>query len=662
MRARDVYKATPILLAILLILLTVMSSSAREEEGFLPTAGLGAFTPTQKIAPDLYSALGTLVENETMTVIVRLYAQADLSDIQDRSRTIRLRRTVERLRSQADNTQQQLRTLLANRYTQGEVNWVAYYWIFNGLAVNATADVVYELAARPEVASITADKIAALAAPAAYDGPVVPNLNVVSAPALWDLGFRGQNIVVANMDTGVDLNHPDLITRWRGGSNSWFDPNGQHPTIPTDLNGHGTWTMGVMVGDDNGSAAIGVAPDAQWIAVKIFDDQGVATATVIHLGFQWLLDPDNDPLTDDAPHVVNNSWTFQSPGCDLEFQGDLTALRTAGILPIFAAGNAGPGSSSSYSPGNNPGALAVGATNNNDGIYFKSSRGPATCGGPTTTYPELVAPGVNIRSTDLFGLYATDTGTSMAAPHIAGGLALILSAFPDLSVPDQEAILLNGAVDLGSVGPDDTYGYGRLDLLASYQWWLGQSGSPTPTPTVSNTPGPTDTPPPPTATHTSSATPTNTPPQPTATNTPLPATATSTTTPTATNTPVLSSATPTALSNTIHVGDLEDNSAFASNPSRWNAVVTVTVHDGRENPVAGVTVNSTFTFEPRTINRTCLTNSIGQCDLIVNNILSAQASSGVMTVTNVSGTLPYASSDNHDPDGGSSGTAITVAP
>ena len=90
---------------------------------------------------------------------------------------------------------------------------------------------------------------------------------------------------------------------WRGGSNSWYDPYGQHPAVPTDMSGHGTWTMGVMVGGDAGGTSLGVAPEAQWISVKIFNDQGGATATAIHLGFQWLLDPDGDPATPDAPDV-----------------------------------------------------------------------------------------------------------------------------------------------------------------------------------------------------------------------------------------------------------------------------------------------------------------------------------------------------------------------
>ena len=227
--------------------------------------------------------------------------------------------------------------------------------------------------------------------------------------------------------------------------------------------------MGVMVGGDGGGTSIGVAPDAQWIAVKIFNDQGSATTARIHQGFQWLLDPDGNPSTPDAPNVVNNSWTLGSIGCNLEFQLDLQSLRAAGIEPVFAAGNFGSGASTSASPGNNPEAFAVGAASNADLIWSGSSSGPSACGEPQTTFPELVAPGVSVRSSDLFGLYGQLTGTSLAAPHVAGALALLLDAYPNLGVDAQEDALEATAVDLGFPGADDTYGYGRLDILAAYE-------------------------------------------------------------------------------------------------------------------------------------------------------------------------------------------------
>jgi subtilisin family serine protease len=293
-------------------------------------------------------------------------------------------------------------------------------------------------------------------------------VTLVNAPALWDRGFRGQGIVVANLDTGVDATHPDLAARWRGGTNSWYDASGQHRATPVDVNGHGTLTMGMMAGGDAGGAAIGVAPGARWIAAKIFDDRGRSTVARIHQSFQWLLDPDRNPATADAPHVVSSSWSMSGAGCDLEFQPDLRSLRAAGILPVFSAGNDGPLAGSVASPANNPEAFAVGATDNGDGLYPYSGRGPSVCAGSMAL--AITAPGVDVRSTDTGGGYAVASGTSLSAPQAAGALALLLNAFGPLTADRQRAALEQGARDLGPAGPDADSGYGRLDAAAAYDW------------------------------------------------------------------------------------------------------------------------------------------------------------------------------------------------
>ena len=494
-----------------------------------------------KIAPQVLEQIQRLEGTEEMiTVIVELKSQVDLSGIQGSNKKARRRKILKALRKHAKKSQKRIKQLLREYGLRQKVRKSESFWVLNGLSVTATGDVVTALASLPEVRIILPNsEISAPPVPATGSTPEV-NISLVNAPALWDLGYRGQGVLVASLDTGVDLNHPDLTTKWRGGTNSWFDPYGENAT-PVDVagnsSGHGTGTMGIIVGGDAGGTAIGVAPDAQWIAAKIFNNQGSATTAAIHAAYQWVLDPDNDPNSDDAPDIVNNSWTFQAPGCDLQFQADLQALRASGILPIFSAGNAGPGVGSSVSPPNNPEAFAVGAVDNNDQIYNSGSRGPSSCGEPQNTFPEMVAPGVNVRSSDRFGLYQNATGTSLAAPHAAGGLALLLSFDPALTVEEQENALINGAIDLGPIGPDDEFGHGRLDLLASYQWLQNSSATNTPTATTTSTPLATLTATPTitltaTTTNTSTATPTAT-----ATNTPtVQPTATATSTPAATPT------------------------------------------------------------------------------------------------------------------------------
>ncbi len=400
----------------------------------------------------------------TSTVLVTMREQAVVSSPRGAGRAEAVTKTIRTLKSIARTSQTQIRRRLDSWSEQGLVTRVTPLWITNALSVTATDAVIAQLATRADVASVTSDRITLTPATG-----VEPNIGVVKAPGVWNQGYRGKGVVVASLDSGVDVSHPDLAGQWRGGVNSWFDPYNQHPTTPTDLTGHGTATMGVMVGGSAGGTAIGVAPGAKWIAAKIFNDQGSATLTALHQAFQWVLDPDQDPTTDDAPQVVNGSWSIGTgPGCDLSFQPDVQALRAAGIVPVFAAGNYGPGASTSVSPANYPESLSVGAVTNNDAIYSGSSRGPSTCGGRTRVFPDLVAPGVGIKTTDRYGQYQSASGTSVAAPHVAGALALLLGASPGLPPGSPESAMTSSVVDLGVAGPDDTFGAGRLDVLAGF--------------------------------------------------------------------------------------------------------------------------------------------------------------------------------------------------
>ncbi|HOZ62755.1 MAG TPA: S8 family serine peptidase [Burkholderiaceae bacterium] len=373
---------------------------------------------------------------------------------------------------------------------QGAVK-VRDLWLINAVALTVPAVAVKALAALDGVATVDLDAFVqggrSQRTPAPRNAPgevrvaVVPpvaskdiptpdfkqakpgwNLASIHVPELWAMGHTGKGVVVATMDTGVDDEHPDLRGKWRGGANSWFDPHGEEP-YPYDALGHGTQSLGVVLGNPD----IGVAPQARWIGVRLFDNNGRASMSDIHRAFQWLLDPDGDPSTMDAPVVVNASWALTGRGsgsCILEFDDDVRILKRAGIVVVFAAGNDGPLPKTSNSPGNNPGVMSVGAVDRDMEIARQTSRGPSSCDGKI--FPKLLAPGVNIRTSDLsyggVASYTNVSGSSLAAPHVTGVLALLSGAFPRASVAQLENALTQSAVIVGD-GP-----LVHLDALAAF--------------------------------------------------------------------------------------------------------------------------------------------------------------------------------------------------
>jgi len=445
--------------------------------GLLLGVMVGNAVQAQTIEPELLRAVRASAPDREFPVIVTLSEQPDLAALQGLDRKARRGQLVAALQSHAAAHQAPILGYLnavGARKTRS-------LWMVNAVATTINGAALEALANLPSVAGIRADAVVtgpqtsfAGAAPQSW------NLFMVNAPVVWDHGYTGQGIVVANVDSGVDGNHPALAGKWRGGANSWYDPRGQY-TAPYDPSGHGTQTMGLMVGVNGDGLAVGVAPDATWIAAKAFDDAGNAYVSDLHLSYQWLLDPDGDPASDDAPDVVNSSWSLTNEGtCSTEFEQDIQMLKMAGIAVAFSAGNYGPSPGSDASPANNSNGFAAGAVDVNADIGLFSSRGPSACDG--TIFPEVVAPGIEVETTDLsFGgldLYAIVTGTSFSAPHVAGGMALLMQAFPAASVNEIESALRDSARDLGPADADNDYGYGLVDLAGAFDL-LNQLPAPT---------------------------------------------------------------------------------------------------------------------------------------------------------------------------------------
>jgi serine protease AprX len=466
-----------------------MSANSLQVAGALALAAILGGTPLHAragaIAPGLSRELAARAPGDEVDVIVQLVERVDPARFAVRDRRTRDGRLERALR---EASARNLPPVLAELRAIG-ARGMRELWIAGAVAATVPAGEVPRLALLPGVQQVRLDAVVeAPTSPAGSSAPAEWNLDAIGAPALWGAGLTGEGAVVAGLDTGVDAAHPDLQGSWRGGSNSWFDPYGQHAT-PADVSGHGTQTMGIVVGGAAGGSAIGVAPGARWIAARIYDDAGRGTLSGIHQAFQWILDPDGNPETMDAPDVVTAAWTLAAaPGtCDLEFQPDLTALEAAGIGVLLAAGNDGPAGGTSDSPANNPGAFSAGAVDASATVAAFSSRGPSACDG--SIFPTLVAPGVDVRTSDLsfggFASYAYVSGTSFAAPHLAGALALLAAAAPAASLAELRSALVQGSVDLAPTGADDASGHGALDVSAALGHLGLPAGSP---PTITSSP------------------------------------------------------------------------------------------------------------------------------------------------------------------------------
>lgn len=453
-----------------------------------------------RIEPALLKKVAQGAPGARYRVLVELAEGADLASAPvDADRPALSAWVVSQLQSTADRTQAGLLAALRLRMAEGRVASFRPFWVYNAVAVEADAEVILSLASMPEVRLVREDRYRQWTEPfSSMEGPPGPgsdasvqwNVARIRADQAWDaFGLDGTGVTIAIMDTGVDWQHPALIEKYRGYKpgglvihvGNWTCTTDEGYLYPVDGNGHGTHVAGTAVGGSDGDGmAIGVAPGARWIAVKMLSDQGYGYDSWIHAAFEWLLAPAGDPSL--APHIVNGAWGSPDD-YDEAFRADLQALRSAGIVPVFAAGNNGPSASSLNSPGSYPEALTVGAVDGADQVASFSGRGPSPWG---ETKPEVAAPGTQIRSSLPGGTYGVGNGTSMAVPHVAGAAAIVLQADPEASVDAVEAILGASALPLGEAVPNNDTGWGRVD---AYQAAALASGAGFVAGTVTQLPG-----------------------------------------------------------------------------------------------------------------------------------------------------------------------------
>lgn len=445
------------------------------------TSAQAADPDPARIAPGLEKKL----EQGSADFWVRLDAEADMAeaaridDWEDRGEAV-----VEALRETAERSQrgavQRLKASGASYET---------FWATNAILVrDGSAKLAQSLS--------TTAGVSELRAPQEYGDPepvketaanepqsIEWGLKDIHADQVWASGDTGENIVVANVDTGVQFDHPALVNQYRGNNGdgtfshdyNWFDVSSNCETGPCDTHGHGTHTMGTMVGSDGGENQIGVAPGATWITANGCDS--CSDADLVRAG-EWMLAPTRTDGTDPdpgmRPNIVNNSWGSEQPSNDPFLEDVSVAWSAAGIFSVWSNGNAGPSCNTSTAPGSRSVNYSVGAYGSNGQIAGFSSRGSGQDG---AVKPDISAPGSGVRSAQPGSAYGESSGTSMAAPHVAGSVALLWSAHPELvgDIDTTRSLLDETARDTadlqcgGTADDNNVHGEGRLDALALVQ-------------------------------------------------------------------------------------------------------------------------------------------------------------------------------------------------
>jgi serine protease AprX len=480
-----------------LVLLAIPLFSAQEERAV--------------ITPQLESLMKAKGSEELFRVIVILDEQIDHvsldRSVSGMSPNERRMVVISELKGFTERSQKEVLLLLEGKEKSGDVINLRSLWINNTISGKMKEDVIRSVARMDGIRMIDHDPLIKMIESSGPDDPppviasVEWNIARVNASCAWAQGYKGQGIIVGNIDTGVNYNHTDLASHfWRNDAEFFGSPgfdddgNGYVDDIrgynfaynngdPMDDQSHGTHTAGTVAGDGTGGDTVGVAPEAMIMAIKSLDSLGSGSWSNIFLGAQYGLD--------NGAHVLTLSIgnPFQPDFCDPAARNTFNNILLAGVVSTIAAGNNGGPGPTINTPGTVPppwhhpdqgvsgglsGAITVGATTSggSDPIWSGSSLGPTTCWGdypnPYLIDPDVVAPGACVTSLHYLGGYwACWNGTSMATPHVAGAIAIMLSKNSALTPAELDSIIEMTAVERGAAGKDNIYGAGRLDVCAA---------------------------------------------------------------------------------------------------------------------------------------------------------------------------------------------------
>jgi len=459
----------------------------------------------QEISPRVIRDLSLQKE---VPVLIELKAKADLSDISlDLKKSEKAQLVFERLFNVAKGSQSHLIEILKSR----QITFHSFFLV-NVVAARITKEDLAVIALLPEVKSILLDESISLDKSVdrtlqklSSRGPLLTwGITRIEADQVWSMGYEGQGVTVAGEDTGYKWDLEGIQEKYRGYNQGKVDHNyNWHDAIhswsplsadstgnrcgfdlksPCDDNDHGTHTMGTMVGSTE-TDAYGVAPKANWIGCRNMERGNGSLTTYIEC-FEFFLAPtdlnNKNPKPELSPSVINNSWYCAlEEGCDTSnfkiMEEVVNNLTTAGIVVVVSAGNSGQACGNIAAPAAiYESSLVVGAFANDDNISGFSSSGPVLNFKKNRIKPDVVAPGSDIVSRIPAGILVGWNGTSMAGPHVAGLVALIINANPALNgqVEKIKKIIKESArtaeanidclpFDKNAV-PNHVYGFGKI--------------------------------------------------------------------------------------------------------------------------------------------------------------------------------------------------------
>jgi len=454
----------------------------------------------------LPGVLAGTAPDEMIPVSIVLDHQVSRADVARLAATIGGRQArrgaiAERLRGEARRGQAALLALLDRAAAAGKARNIRPLWISDVVGVELTPDLVRFVAASPDVHHVNYNpkRDVFLGSPASLaldDTEIECGVAQIRAPDVWSfLGRTGQGALVAMIDTGVCYTHPDIASRiWvnpgedldhDGVVMDQDDQNGLDDdgngfvddligwnfdlgnNDPNDGNGHGSHTAGTVAGDGTSGTRSGMAPGARLMVLRV----GVAFSDEVDVwsAMQYAADNGADAIS------MSLGWPHDQNPDRATWRINAENAIDMGTAMVIAAGNEGSGNEPDNvrTPGDVPRVITVGATDCADAAAGFSSRGPVTWQSvppfgdfpypPGLTKPDVSAPGVDTKSHAFCSGYTLNSGTSMATPHVAGAVALMIGANPALTHDQIKQILESTSVDLGAPGKDNVYGSGRVD-------------------------------------------------------------------------------------------------------------------------------------------------------------------------------------------------------